>query len=258
MLIAEIEVAGAQLWLNTRLTALRGTDPGFAATLERDGQSIDIIAENVIVATGGKSIPTMGATGLAYDIARQFGMAVTEPRPGSRPPHLSRQPLHPACRCRHPYPHQPRRHELRRSDLFTHRGLSGPAILQISCYWRKAKASRIDLLPGSSLASILREKRRQEGRRALTTELAHICPPASSSIWRQVMDLKGNLGDLSDARMTRSRTPHSATGSVTPGGSEGYRTAEVTLGGIDTAGLSSTSMMSRPCPGSTSSARRSM
>ncbi len=248
MLIAEIEVAGAQMWLNTRLTALRGTDPGFAATLERDGQSIDIIAENVIVASGGKSIPKMGATGLAYDIARQFGLAVTETRPALVPLTFPDNRFTPLAGVATPARISHGATSFDEALLFTHRGLSGPAILQISSYWQESESITIDMLPGSSLASILREKRRQEGRRALTTELAHHLPSRLVEHLGQVMDLKGNLGDLSDARIDALAT---ALGqwSVTPGGSEGYRTAEVTLGGVDTDGLSSTSMMSKTVPG---------
>jgi hypothetical protein len=248
MLIAETEAAGANLWLQTHLTGLRGTGPGFAATLERDGRSIDITADNLIVATGGKSIPKMGATGLAYDIARQFGMAVTETRPALVPLTFPDNRFTPLAGVATPARISHGTTSFDEALLFTHRGLSGPAILQISSYWHETENIAIDLLPGISLAGILRDKRRQEGRRALTTELAHHLPSRLVEHLGQVMDLQGNLGDLSDARIDALATSLGCW-IVTPGGSEGYRTAEVTLGGIDTNGLSSTTMMSKTVPG---------
>ncbi len=205
-------------------------------------------ADNLVVATGGKSIPRMGATGLAYDIARQFGLKVTETRPGLVPLTFADNPLAPlagvATPCRIA-------HGAARFDealLFTHRGLSGPAILQISSYWREGESLCIDLLPDLPLARILREKRRTEGRRALTTELARHLPARLVDHLRRSIDLGGNLGDLSDERID-ALAEGLGRWRVTPGGSEGYRTAEVTLGGVDTDGLSSTTLMAKAVPG---------
>ncbi len=248
MLLAESDAAGADLWLHTRLADLRHTGPGFAATLEREGRTIAVTADNVIVATGGRSIPKMGATGLAYDIARQFGMAVTDTRPGLVPLTFAENRFAPLAGVALPSRVSHDTTSFDEALLFTHRGLSGPAILQISSYWREADDIAIDLLPGVALARVLREKRTTEGRRALTTELARHLPARLVDHLSQTLDLKGKLGDLADTRIDALAD---ALGRwiVTPGGSEGYRTAEVTLGGVDTGGLSSTTMMSRTVPG---------
>ncbi|WP_146587488.1 NAD(P)/FAD-dependent oxidoreductase [Puniceibacterium confluentis] len=248
MLVAETQAAGATLWLQTRLRDLSRTDAGFVASLERDGRSVTVTADNLVVATGGKSIPKMGATGMAYDIARQFNMPVTETRPGLVPLTFPENRFAPLAGVATPVRICHGGASFDEALLFTHRGLSGPAILQISSYWTESESISIDLLPTTALARILRDKRRVEGRRNLTTELTQHLPSRLVEFLGQTLDLKGNLGDLSDARIESLAT---ALGSwtVMPNGSEGYRTAEVTLGGIDTAGLSSASMMSKTVPG---------
>ena len=132
--------------------------------------------------------------------------------------------------------------------LFTHRGLSGPAILQASSYWREGEAIEIDLVPDTPLAEILKDMRRKEGKRALATEIARHLPQRLVDHLGSEMDLSGRLGDLSDARIDALDESLRSWRQV-PSGSEGYRTAEVTLGGIDTAGISSKTMMSKSVPG---------
>ncbi|MGY9048120.1 MAG: NAD(P)/FAD-dependent oxidoreductase, partial [Rhodobacterales bacterium] len=248
MLLAEAEAARAQLWLQTRISDLRKTEDGFAATLERDGKTTNVTAQNLVVATGGKSIPKMGATGLAYDIARQFGMAMTDTRPGLVPLTFAEDRFVPLAGIATPARVTSGTTHFDEALLFTHRGLSGPAILQISSYWREGGDIAVDLLPTTPLAQILRDKRQTEGRRALTTELARHLPARLVDHLAQSMDFKGNLGDLSDTRIDALSDALSRW-ILTPGGSEGYRTAEVTLGGVDTNGLSSSSMMSKTVPG---------
>ncbi|SNR26538.1 NAD(P)/FAD-dependent oxidoreductase [Puniceibacterium sediminis] len=248
MLLAETEAVGAQLWLQTSLKDLRKTDTGFAAVIEKDGKTTQVTADNLVVATGGKSIPKMGATGLAYDIARQFDMAVTETRPGLVPLTFAEDRFTPLAGVALPVRVHHGATHFDEAMLFTHRGLSGPAILQISSYWRESDSIEVDLLPATPLAQILRDKRKVEGRRALTTELGHHLPTRLVEHLGQTMDFKGNLGDLSDSRIDALANALNRWVLI-PGGSEGYRTAEVTLGGVDTDGLSSTTMMSKTVPG---------
>jgi predicted Rossmann fold flavoprotein len=134
--------------------------------------------------------------------------------------------------------------------LFTHRGLSGPAMLQISSYWHEGEAILIDLDPGGTLLDTLRKQRSQAGRHNLTTELArHLPTRLISALPAQTgRALDGNLADQSDAALTQLCGALS-NWQLTPGGTEGYRTAEVTLGGIDTGGVSSKTMEARTQPG---------
>ncbi|MFZ5962725.1 NAD(P)/FAD-dependent oxidoreductase [Thalassococcus sp. BH17M4-6] len=246
MLRSEMNLA--ELWLQTRLTSLSQTDRGFAAKVEKDGQVIDIECQNLVVATGGKSIPKMGATGLAYDIARQFGHTLTDTRPGLVPLTFAEGRFAPLSGVACPSRVAAGGASFDEALLFTHRGLSGPAVLQASSYWHEGEAVAVDLLPDTPLAEILRDKRRSEGKRSLTTELARHLPARLVDYLAQQLDLSGNLGDLSDPRILEL-CGHLHRWMLTPSGSEGYRTAEVTLGGVDTAGLSSKTMMSKTIPG---------
>ena len=243
MLLAEARAAGAELRLSTPVRALDHADGRFR--LATDAGVVTF--RNLVIATGGKSIPKMGATGFAYDVARQFGHAVTETRPalvpltfGDRFAPLSGVSLHArASNDRAAFDEQ---------ILFTHRGLSGPAILQLSSYWREGESITLGLAPGRDLFAALRDQRQASGRRALTTALAAHLPARLVEHLAPGLGLAGNLADQSDARL-REITDALHGWTLTPTGSEGYRTAEVTLGGIDTAGLSSQTMESRHLPG---------
>ncbi|WP_294606770.1 NAD(P)/FAD-dependent oxidoreductase [uncultured Roseovarius sp.] len=248
MLRDEMTRAGARLALATSLVDLSHDGARFHATLECEGTRRPITARNLVVATGGKSIPKMGATGLAYDIARQFGHALTETRPALVPLTFSDAPFAPLsgvalpARVGHGATH------FDEAVLFTHRGLSGPAILQISSYWHEGEAITLDLDPTNSLFDSLRRQRQTQGRRNLTTELARHLPAKLVDHLTPHLGLSGNLADQSDARLGEIVTALRHW-SLKPTGSEGYRTAEVTLGGIDTGGLSSKTMMSNHLPG---------
>ncbi|SIT03693.1 hypothetical protein SAMN05421759_11165 [Roseivivax lentus] len=244
----DMDAAGADLWLRTSLADLSHADGVFTAILEREGTRHTVRARNLVLATGGKSIPKMGATGLSYDIARRFGHDITETRPALVPlafPDGRFKPLSGvACPARAAYNGTAFEEAL----LFTHRGLSGPSILQISSYWREGDALSLDLLPGIDLGAILSEKRRSDGKKQIATELARHLPQRLVEYLAGEMDLAGRLGDLSDARIAEIAA---ALGDwqLRPGGSEGYRTAEVTLGGIATDRISSKTMMSEHLPG---------
>lgn len=248
MLLAEMRRSGADLWLSSAVTKLEKSDDGFNATITRDGQNLTISARNVVVATGGKSIPKMGATGFAYDIARQFGIAVTDTRPGLVPFTFPEGRFKPLAGVALDTVVTTARTSFSEALLFTHRGLSGPAILQASSYWREAESISVNLIPNIALFDLLRAQRQREGRRNLTTELAAHLPSRLVDFLANTINLGGNLADQSDKRLTEIINTLQ-NWSLAPSGSEGYRTAEVTLGGIDTNGLDSASMMSKSVTG---------
>ncbi len=248
MLLAEMKAVGADLWLQTKVEAVTRDGAGFAVTLEREGRQIVVQAANLIVATGGKSIPKMGATGLAYDIARQFGHALTETRPALVP--LTFQPERFAPLAGVALPVHAGCDDTRFAEamLFTHRGLSGPAILQISSYWAEGDRISINLMPEADPYAVLRAQRQDSGRRQVGTVLAQLLPARLADHLTKDWGLTGNLADQSDTKL--KALADKLTGwELTPTGSEGYRTAEVTLGGVETDGLSSQSMMSKTVPG---------
>ena len=238
------EMGDTPLWLSTRLTDLSHDGSAFRATLDRAGQTRQVTARNLIVATGGKSIPKMGATGLAYDIARQFGHAVTETRAGLVPFTFPDGRFAPLAGTACPVRAQAGGPAFDEALLFTHRGLSGPAMLQISSYWHEGAPITVDLLPGRDLRALLNTARQGAGRQNLTTELARHLPDRLVAHLAQGLDLSGNLADLGTTRIEAlAQALH--RWQITPQGTEGYRTAEVTLGGVATDGLDSRTMMSR-------------
>ena len=248
MLLDELDARGAELWINTRLTALNKTDQGFALNLEREGQRYAISCRNLVIACGGKSIPKMGATGLAYDIAAQFQMNVTRTRPALVPLTFEPERFKPLAGIAIEARVSNAKTSFDEAVLFTHRGLSGPAILQLSSYWEETEAFEIDLFPNSSIYEALRAQRQQKGARNLSTILAGFMPARLSDFIVQDLGLTGNLADQSDKALDAlARQLHAWQ--LRPAGSEGYRTAEVTLGGVDTNGLSSKTMMSKTVSG---------
>ena len=248
MLREEMARAGAELWLQTSVKDISHDGGRFTALLERDGKDRTVTARNLVLATGGKSIPKMGATGLAYDIARQFGHHVTETRPALVPLTFSDNPFAGLSGVATPARVSNTQTGFDEAVLFTHRGLSGPAILQISSYWREGEEITLNLLPDQPLFELLRDQRQQEGRRNLTTELSRHLPARLVEHMAPALGLSGNLADQSDARLQALETALRNM-VLKPTGSEGYRTAEVTLGGIDTDGLSSKTMMSKTVRG---------
>ena len=248
MLTSLIRKAGAELWTETACEAVRHDADGFRAALVRDGQTVEVTARNLVLATGGKSIPKMGATGLAYDLARQFGLAVTETRPALVPYTFPEGRFAPLSGVS--LPAAVTTVDGTRFDealLFTHRGLSGPAVLQSSSYWREGQPISVDLIPGGLFVQ-LREQRRVAGRHALKTELSRHLPARLVDHLGTSFDLAGNLADQSDAALG-TLCEHLSDWRLTPSGTEGYRTAEVTLGGIATDDLSSRTMEARSRPG---------
>ena len=246
MLRDEMSRAGAQLWLETSVGDVTH-DGQFRVTLTRAGRDTIITADTLILATGGKSIPKMGATDLAYRIATQFGLPLVTPRPGLVPFTFSDDRFTPLAGTALPTRVTAQGPAFDEATLFTHRGLSGPAILQASSYWTEGDAITLDLSPAAPLADALIAAKRSEGRKGLTTILSRHLPARLvqylATGWPAT-----NLADLSDATL-RDLADSLHHWHLTPSGTEGYRTAEVTLGGIDTAALNSRTMEAKSVTG---------
>lgn len=243
MLLDEMAHAEAALWLETTVASVDYDGTDFVVSLEHKSKRKTVLARNLVLATGGKSIPKMGATGLAYDIAAQFGHSLTETRPALVPFTFSDNPFTPlsgtAADTRATADHT----SFDEATLFTHRGLSGPAILQISSYWREGEAITLNLDPQNTLYEALRSQRQTQGRKQLTTELARHLPTKLIEHFTIPLALSSNLADQSDTRLTEIVSALQ-NWQLKPTATEGYRTAEVTLGGISTAEISSKSMES--------------
>ncbi len=246
MLLAEMRAARVMLKLGAPVQNIEKTPGGFAMTL--DGASIACGA--LVVATGGKSIPKMGATGFGYDVARQFGLAVVETRPALVPLTFETgllERLKPlagvavGARARHG------KTAFDEAMLFTHRGLSGPAILQISSYWREGEEIELDMAPGTDVFEMLKAARSTRGRQAVHTLLAEVTPRRLAQLIAETQGAAGNLADTPDKTLRRVAEALNAW-RVKPVGSEGYRTAEVTFGGVDTDGLDSRTLAAKAVP----------
>ncbi|KUJ79601.1 NAD(P)/FAD-dependent oxidoreductase [Ruegeria profundi] len=248
LLLSEMDRAGAELWLRTELKDLRKTDSGFMLDFDREGQRLSVTCTNLVLATGGKSIPKMGATGLAYDIARQFGLRLTDTRAALVPFTFSDGKFKDLSGVSLPVRLSNDRTSFDEALLFTHRGLSGPSVLQLSSYWREGEAIRVNMIPDLPLFDLLRDQRQAAGRKALTTELARHLPARLVDYLSQNIQMQGNLADQPDSALTKL-TAALSNWELTPSGTEGYRTAEVTLGGIDTDDLSSKTMEAKDVPG---------
>jgi hypothetical protein len=247
LLLGEMREAGVRLRLGTRVEAVERNAGGFLLRLQ-DGA---VGCRSLVVATGGKSIPKMGATGFGYDLARQFGLAVVETRPALVP--LTLEPtllerLAPLAGVAVDAVAACGRTSFAEAMLFTHRGLSGPAILQISSYWREGDEVTLSLLPGVNLFEELRAARAQNGRQALQTALSAFLPKRLAQLVADGEKGPANLADYSDKRL-RGIDESVNRWRFKPAGSEGYRTAEVTLGGVDTGELDSRTMEAKRVPG---------
>jgi len=242
------EMRDADLRLNTSVQRVEKTDGGFTLHLS-SGQAIT--TASLVVATGGKSIPKMGATDFGYRLAQQFGLRLTQTRPALVPLTFSGEILEQANALSGvavPARVTSGKTAFYEALLFTHRGLSGPAILQISSYWREGEDIVIDLLPGTDVLALLREARQQNGKQAAHNLLTGVLPRRLAVALADTPDHAGPLGGLSDDKLRALATRINAW-RVTPSGTEGYRTAEVTLGGVDTRDLDSRTMQARSVPG---------
>ena len=204
-------------------------------------------APNLVIATGGPSIPKMGASGFAYDLARQFGLKVAEPRPALVPLTLGGDDVlfRDLSGVATPVEARAGKAAFREAALFTHKGLSGPAILQVSSYWRHGEPVTIDFLPDAAPDWLL-EAKRARPRATLASVLA--LPDRLAQTLAERLALAGELGAQSDRKLAEAET-RLKRWPFHPNGTEGFAKAEVTVGGISTANLSSQTMMAKSVPG---------
>ncbi|MFY2764176.1 NAD(P)/FAD-dependent oxidoreductase [Arenimonas sp. MALMAid1274] len=248
MLLAECADAGVQVQVSCAVDSLDAV-PGGGWRIGTSQGALE--AESVVVATGGLSIPSMGATGFGYELARRFGHAVLPTRAGLVPLTLSgKHQEHYAELSGVAFPVEARcgKARFRNAMLVTHRGLSGPSILQISSYWEPGKELLLDLLPEHDIAAFLRERQQAQPAAELRTVLGEVLPKRFAQrlceVWFPSKPMKQYThNQLPDIARQLAHWP------ITASGTEGYRTAEVTLGGVDTDGVSSTTMASKHVPG---------
>lgn len=247
MLLAEMRQAGVELRLQSSVEAIEKEGAGFR--LQAGGDQVR--CASLVIATGGKSIPKMGATGFGYDVARKFGLAVTETRPALVPLTFEvglLERLKPLAGVATDAVIAHGKTKFAEAMLFTHRGLSGPAVLQISSYWREGEEIAVSMAPGVDLFAELKAARQATPRQALHTVLANYIPRRLAQMVADEAGAKGNIADCSDKILRKVEEAVNGW-RVKPVGSEGYRTAEVTLGGVDTEALDSQTMEARAVPG---------
>ncbi|MEM9225690.1 MAG: NAD(P)/FAD-dependent oxidoreductase, partial [Pseudomonadota bacterium] len=250
MLLDELDQAGGGLRLETTINTVARAANAFHVSTSGG----DIRAEHLIVATGGLSIPKMGATSLAYDIARQFGHAVVDPRPALVPLIFTDDHQSAFASLSGIAASVQAKAEtgpgFAENMLFTHRGLSGPAILQASSYWRAGEPVSIDLLPGQNAAAWLTDLKSAQPRltlsAALSTQFASRLASFLAAAFAPAPDAP--LGSVSN-RQLEAAAKALGDWQLRPAGTEGWRTAEVTAGGVDTDELSSRTMESKIMPG---------
>jgi predicted Rossmann fold flavoprotein len=247
MLLMECRNANAQLRLGTRISVIAKDESGFAVTTDQG----EYRCRSLVVATGGPSIPKMGSSGFGYKVAEQFGLKIVPPRAALVPltfdaallakfKDLSGVAVDAVVGCG--------KTRFDEALLFTHRGLSGPAILQISSYWREGRDIVVDMAPQIDVLDRLKQLRRDHPRQEMATALADFVP---KRLARTIADAAGGperIADFSDKLLTGVASAVKQW-HVRPNGTEGYRTAEVTLGGVDTSELSSKTFEARSVPG---------
>jgi predicted Rossmann fold flavoprotein len=247
MLLEECRKTQAQLRLGVRISGISGSENGFVVVTDQG----EFRGRSLVVATGGPSIPKMGSSGFGYKIAEQFGLKIVPPRPALVPltfdtallaqfKNLSGVSVDAAVNCG--------KMHFDEALLFTHRGLSGPAILQISSYWREGHDLVIDMAPGNDILAGLKRSRRDHPRQEIATALADFLPKRLASIVADSIAGPERLADFSD-KLLLNVVAAVKQWRVRPDGTEGYRTAEVTLGGVDTSELSSKTFESRSVAG---------
>lgn len=245
MMWGECAAAGVELWL------------GHPAAVEHDGEEYRIncggrsaVARRLVLATGGPSIPKMGATGFAYDLAKRFGLKLVEPRPALVPLTLAGDELlfrDLAGVSTDVMAQAETGPSFREAALFTHRGLSGPAILQVSSYWRNSQSVTIDFLP-NAMPGWLRAAKRDNPRTGVRKLIEQYIPARLADTLADRLSLDGQLGGLTDKAL--EETEQRLRGwRFMPNGSEGFAKAEVTVGGIATSELSSKTMETTKVPG---------
>jgi predicted Rossmann fold flavoprotein len=248
MLTDDLRDAGARLSLGVSVERVRRDGEDFEAVLS-DGAVLR--AASLVLATGGKSIPKMGATDWALDTARGFGLRVTGTRPALVPLTFEAgllERLKPLAGVSVEAVVSHGKIRFAEGLLFTHRGLSGPSVLQISSYWREGEAISVAMAPGVDVFARLKAMKAENGRQAAHTALGQIVPKRLAEVLVEQTGARGNLADLPD-RTLRALDAQVNGWSVKPVGSEGYRTAEVMAGGVATDELDQQTLAARTVPG---------
>lgn len=247
-LLDDFEAAGGELFLDTQINEITKPDDQFRIATSRG----EIQTQALIIATGGLSIPKIGATGFGYDIARQFGHSIVETRPGLVPFTFSGALLERFAGLSGVATtvdiRTADKTEFHEAMLFTHRGLSGPAVLQASSYWQPGERISINYAPGQNVRDALSDARQASPRQGMKDWLTALFPARLAGDILNETGLSKRMSELSnkDIEIMASRlTQHE----ITPTATEGYRTAEVTVGGVNTDELSSKTMESKFCPG---------
>ena len=252
LLLAECRAGRVQHWQPCAVAAVRAGGAGFALDTDRG----PVQAAQLVVATGGLSIPKIGASDFGHRLARQFGHKIVEPRPALVPLTFNAAAWAPfaalagaSLEVEISTGAGRQRGHFREDLLFTHRGLSGPAVLQISSHWRPGQPLLLDLLPGQDIGAAL-ALAKQSSKRQLGTVLAEWLPQRLAEAWLASLGLDASrpMAEQRDRDLHRL-TESLSRWQITPNGCEGYRKAEVTAGGVDTRELDSRSMASKRQPG---------
>ena len=245
MMLDECANGGVEIRCDAAISKV--SHDGVQFTVTASGQTAT--APKLVIATGGPSIPKMGATSFAYDLARQFGLKVVQPRPALVPLTLGEDELlfRELSGVSADVTARFGKTAFREAALFTHRGLSGPAILQISSYWQRGEPLGIDLLPDHP-HGWLQQAKRERPRTTLRKLLGEALPDRLAATLSEQLGLPGELGNMSD-RALNTAEARLGDWQFNPTGSEGYAKAEVTAGGISTAELSSKTLEARRVPG---------
>ena len=245
MLQKGVDEAGAHVQLNTSVQKVSTIDGGYAVILSSTKGNQSLTTRNLVVACGAKPIPKMGATDFGLRLAQQFGLAVTDTHAGLVPFTFSGA-QHEAFKAisgvAAPARLLANGTAFDETILFTHRGLSGPASLQISSYWSPGDDITVELLETPQLNVTLETAKKNEGRKSPHTILTRLLPARLVPLLLKDLDLPARVADMTTPQMAKL-TERLTHWQLTPSGTEGYRTAEVMVGGVDTGGLSSKTMM---------------
>jgi predicted Rossmann fold flavoprotein len=247
MLLTECANTGVIVQLNTSIENIELHADNFHLKTNQG----NFKGQSLVVATGGLSIPKMGASPFGYKVAQQFGISVIPTRAGLVPFSLQsddKDKFSPLSGIAVPCIISNKRHSFKENMLFTHRGISGPAVLQISSYWELGEEITINLLPDVTLETELKLKRQVKIKNRLKTILDFYLPKRLLKCLLPEVLLNTSLHDISDRQIILiAELLHKWT--IKPNGTEGYRTAEVTVGGVDCQSLSSKTMESKVVPG---------
>lgn len=246
MLLRDLAQAGGQLRLACGIHGVTAAGDGYEVAL--DGGPLR--AASVIVATGGKSIPKMGATGFGYQIAQQFGLGLTDTRPGLVPFTFGPQDLEwiaPLAGLALPVRASCGATSFDEAMLLTHRGLSGPAMLQLSSYWREGQAIDVNLAPQTQVLADLERFKSQNGRAGLGRVLGQMLPARLAAHFEDGFAIGKPMAEIPRAQLQQV-AGRLQSWQLRPLATEGYRTAEVTLGGVDTDDLDARTMAAKSHP----------